>query len=139
MNTTQAFARYGARPKNVQWAFSAVATDGALVISCWQHRLKTRPGHGFRYEDLLARVEHNSNGHNLLEEHLRAAYADGRPVRLVIAIADDPAAVERGENASKIKKTIAVREDVVGRVVDFDGNNYAIDFEPKRVGTPSHA
>jgi len=32
----EAFARLGAKLANPQWAVSAMADDGALVVSCWQ-------------------------------------------------------------------------------------------------------
>ncbi|MFO0967740.1 MAG: hypothetical protein U0793_19435 [Gemmataceae bacterium] len=41
---TEAFAKYGAKLSNPQWAFSALASDGALVLSCWQHKIRIKNG-----------------------------------------------------------------------------------------------
>ena len=37
----EAFAKFGAKPINPMWAVSAIADDGALVISCWSHHCKS--------------------------------------------------------------------------------------------------
>ena len=35
-----AFSKFGAKLDNPMWAVSAIAQDGALVISCWEHYFK---------------------------------------------------------------------------------------------------
>jgi hypothetical protein len=49
-----------------------------------------------------------------------------------VAIADDPAAVDAGGDASKIGKTFDVRPDAIGRVVEYDGERFAIEFRRAR-------
>jgi hypothetical protein len=39
--------------------------------------------------------------------------------------------VDRGEDASTIPKTFHVRDDVIGKVVLFDGDNLALEFRRK--------
>ena len=50
LNFTEAFAKYGAKLSNPQWAVSAIAEDGAFVMSCWAHYIKSLEG-CMRYED----------------------------------------------------------------------------------------
>ena len=127
---TEAFAKYGAVLKNAMWAFSAIADDGSLVLSCWQHKF-TIPEQGvLRYNDRLSRFRQiNTQGKNLLIEHLRRAHDEQLLVRLVIASTKDTASVDAGRDASRLPKTFHLKEDFVGRVVSFDGDEFVIDFK----------
>lgn len=127
---TEAFRAFGAKLVNPMWAYSAIAQDGAVVISCWSHKLKLKDG-VLRYTDHLSRWEPNTPGKNLLIEHLNAAQDQSLPVRLVIATTDQPEVVERGEDASSIRKTFHIKEDVVGKVALFDGDNLVLEFRRK--------
>ena len=128
LGLAEAFARYGAKLANPQWAVTAVAEDGALVVSCWAHYLG-RPAAGvLRYEDRLSRWAHNAAGTNLARRHLEQALRDGLVVRLVIGTSGDPKSVDAGESASDTPKTYHLREDLVGRVVEFDGDRFVINF-----------
>jgi hypothetical protein len=125
---SEAFAKYDAKLANPMWAFSAKATDGSIVLSCWSHKFNSPAKGVMRYADRLSRWRVNTPGKNLLISHISEAYASGLPVRLIIATTRDPAVVDAGDDASKIAKTFHVREDLVGRVTSFDGDNYVIDF-----------
>ncbi len=130
MSFTEAFAKYGASLANPQWAFSAIAQDGSLVISCWQHKF-TRPEQGMlRYTDCLSRWKRlSTSGKKLFIEHLRKAHDEKLAVRLVIVSTEDTAKVDSGEDASRLRKSFHIREDFVGQVVSFDGDAYVIDFK----------
>ncbi|MDI9333127.1 MAG: hypothetical protein QM533_01995 [Cytophagales bacterium] len=125
---TQAFAAYGAKLANPQWSYSAIASDGALVVSCWAHKLKLIAGK-LHYIDKLSRWKPNPPGKNLLVEHLTLALTENKPVRLIIVTTTEPDVVDRGEDASAIPKTFHIRQDVVGRVVNFDGDNFEFEFQ----------
>src|SRR5256885_15397018 len=90
LTLTTAFATYGAELKNTRWAFSAIAADGSLVLSCWSHFLKGYVNGHKRYEDRLSRWETDTPGRQLLTEHLKLAVARNLPVRLIVATVDDP-------------------------------------------------
>lgn len=45
-----------------------------------------------------------------------------------MAKTSDPGAVDRGGDASKLKNTFSVREDLIGKLTSFDGDNYTIEF-----------
>lgn len=128
LNFTTAFARYGAVLKNAQWAVSAIAND-QLVISCWAQYLKAESG-CLVYRDRLSRW--SGPGNNLLKSHLDIAAGESLPIRLVIARSENPEAIDSGEDASKVKKSFSVRPELVGRLVEFDGDEFVIEFRKER-------
>ena len=48
-------------------------------------------------------------------------------VRLVVATLDNPKESVIGD-ASSLPKTFTIEKDLVGKVVEFDGDAFAIDF-----------
>lgn len=128
LTLTAALAAYGAQLKNTRWACSAIASDGSLVLSCWRHLMKSYIDGHKRYEDHLSRWIGAHHGKQLLKNHLSLAVEEDLPVRLVIATLDDPRERTDGD-ASAIKKTFSIHQDAVGKVVDFDGDSFAIEFK----------
>lgn len=124
-----AFARYGAKLKNVNWSVSAVAADGALVVSLWAQHLSTENG-ALVCRDSFGRWR--GPGNSEFRQRVTAAFVSQQPVRLVIARASDPGAVQRGEDASQQKKEFGVREDLIGSVTAIDGDDYTITFVRKQ-------
>lgn len=124
----EAFARFGAKPANPMWAVSAIAADGALVISCWAHYFNGGADGALLYCDRLSRWGGNVLGHDLLRDHLTKALSEQLPVRMVVATTSETEAVDGGRDASKLKKTFHVRKDLVGVVTSFDGDNFVITF-----------
>jgi putative restriction endonuclease len=120
-----AFGRYGAKLKSVQWAVSAVAED-ELVVSCWKHYFQSAMGGALPYEDNLSRW--SGPGNELLKEHLEQAIRDDMPVRLVMAQTDDKEAVASGAAVSSVKKSYSIRKDLVSHVTEFDGDHFRIEF-----------
>ena len=49
-------------------------------------------------------------------------------MRLVVSSTEETGHVESGGDASKVKKDFHVREDLVGEVVEHDGDKYVIRF-----------
>jgi hypothetical protein len=129
----EAFRKLDASLVNPQWACSAVAGDGSLVFSCWQHLIKVESGR-MRYEDRLSRWAHNSLGSSLAAEHLRSAIDHGIPVRLIVARSPRPSDVDQGIAANDSKNDFDPRPDAVGRVVEFDGDRFVIEFSRAAVG-----
>ena len=127
MTFVESFRAFNAELANPQWAYSAKAADGSLVLSCWAHRLKLQGG-VLRYEDYLSRWNVNAPGKNLLIAHLREGLEKQLPVRLVVATAEDPTVIDRGETATGMRNTFHPKPEVVGRVVLFDEENFAVEF-----------
>lgn len=122
MNLTLAgaFGRFGATPGNRLRALSAIATDGAMVLNCSQsHFAHPSPG-VLRYEDRLSREPERSKDIALLGQHLTLARDEALPVRMIVAFSPD---VKRGAASG-----YHVRPDLVGKVVEFDGDHFKIDF-----------
>jgi hypothetical protein len=122
-----AFARYGATLKNVQWSVSAWSSDGSLVVSMWEHhRRKGTPAGTLVFEGSASRWR--GPGNTEFRSNVAQAYAAGASVRLVVVRTTDTAHVEAGGDGSKIPKEFFLKEEVVGRVTEWDGENYAITF-----------
>ena len=117
-----AFRAYKAKLANQNWAVSSVI-DGAVVMSLWKHRFQ---GPGLLYVDRLSRWK--GPGNNLFRQHLTLALQERLPVLLVMSTSSDPAAVDRGEDASKLHNTFSVRPDLVGTVEFISGDDFAIRF-----------
>jgi hypothetical protein len=128
LKLSEAFAEYGAKLVSPQWAVSAVADNGALVMSCWRHYFK-RVDAVLRYEDTLSRWSANAAGNALFKQHIEDALKNKRPVRLVIAKTDDRGTVDSGQDASKAKKEFYCRPEMIGRITHFDGDTFIIDFQ----------
>ena len=125
MTFTEAYAEYGAKLRNVNWACSAITDDeSALVFSCFEDRFDHKRGNIRRYKDKLERWE-NPHGRKLAREHLRKAFEDKLPVRLVSVVLDD----SKNANAKRKQCKPSVCADEIGRVIKFDGDNFVIAFQ----------
>ena len=100
---------------------------GELVVSCWTHYLNPLGGK-LVYSDRLSRWDGNIPGNNLMRKHLEEAVAKDLPIRLVKATTSDIKLVDSGGDASKAKNTFSVRDELVGRVTMFDGDEFVIEF-----------
>jgi hypothetical protein len=116
-----AFGKYGGKPSHRLYSRSAMAADGAMILGCSSTRFRHPAPGVLRYEDTLTRDPARPAESAALGEHLNLARAGKLPVRMVV-IADklSDAGVERRE--------IHVRTDLVGNVVEFDGERYVVDF-----------
>jgi hypothetical protein len=129
LTVNEAFAQYGAKLVNRQWAVSSIAENGDLVMSCWSHYFKSPEKGTLRYSDTLSRWNTNTAGNSLLKEHLASAFKDNTPVRIVFATTEDTGLVDSGLDVSAARKKYHVRRDIKGHIVSFDGNSYILDFK----------
>lgn len=121
LNLVSAFEKFGARPTNRLRGLSAIAADGALVLSC-SHAFFGHPTRGvLRYEDKLSRESTQSKDVTLLGEHLSLARDGTLPVRLVV---HSPANVARAGKSPGFH----ARPDLVGKLIKFDGDHFIVDF-----------
>jgi len=130
---SQCFVQYHAKLINPQWAVSAIAQDGSLVLSCWSLYFSRPNGNTLRYTDKLSRWSGNELGNNLLRSHLEAARTDDLTIRLVIATPLDRRVVDEGKDASKAGNKFHTKPDVEGRLAAFDGDEFVIDFCRKQI------
>jgi hypothetical protein len=116
-----AFGRFGAKPSNRLQALSAMAADGAMVLTC-SHAHFGHPSKGvLRYEDRLSRESPDSKDTQLLGQHLTLARDGALPVRMVVAS-------RAGDKNAGQSPSFHVRPDLVGTVVKFDGDHFIVDF-----------
>ena len=123
----EAFRKYGARLKNVNWSVSAWTDKGELVVSLWDHHsVKDSPPGTLAFADTFQRW--SGPGNNEFRTNVQRAHEIGAPVRLVVVRTLETNRVQSGEDASKISKTFGVRADLIGRVTAADNTNYVIEF-----------
>jgi hypothetical protein len=112
-----AYGRYGAQITNKQRSLSAMAADGSLVLTCLSEKF-SRPGAGIlRYSGQLSQ-EGTSTRVAELGAHLQSARESDASVRAVVIT--PPRGI--------VRRVIHVRTDLVGKVVDFDGDAFVVDF-----------
>lgn len=127
----EAFARYGVTLRNVQWSVSGWAPDGALVVSLWEHHATVRRPEGvLEFTGSVNRWQ--GPGNTEFRENIAKAYEVQPPVRLIVVntiSSGDREVVESGADASTVKKDFDVREDLIGKVTEWDGDRYAVQFK----------
>jgi len=121
LSLSDAFARFGAKPSNRLRGLSAMATDGALVLNCSQEHFG-HPSRGvLRYEDKLSRQSTTPRDTEQLGRHLTLARDGALPVRMVVC---SRTATKSGGCSSSWH----IRPDLIGKVAEFDGDRFVIDF-----------
>jgi hypothetical protein len=121
MNLAEAFALYGADVSRRASRTSAIAADGAIILGCSSRRF-CRPAAGvLRYEDVLCDATGTQEAFRTLREHLELAQSGSLPVRLVII-------TETKAPGRTTSRTVHVRQDLVGSVVNLDDSRYVVDF-----------
>lgn len=123
----EAFARYGATLANVMYSTSAWTPKDTLVLSLWSHHARRGPSGTLEFADSADRW--HSKGNSEFRLNIQRAFESQAEIRLVIAHASDPARIEAGEDARKIKKDHSVRPELVGKVIEWDGSRYLIRFQ----------
>jgi hypothetical protein len=115
-----AFGKFGAKPSSRFGSLSAIAADGAMVINCRQANF-SHPAPGvLRYETRLSSEQAAAGVLKSLGEHLGRAREGELPVRMVVTFAQRQKTAKTGG--------YYVRADLIGKVADFDGDHFAIDF-----------
>jgi hypothetical protein len=123
MNRTliDAFGMFAAKPSNRLAGLSAMAADGAMVLTCSDAHFG-HPSQGvLRYEDRLSRESPDSKETQLLSQHLAMARDGVVPVRMVVAS-------WANDKHGRQSRSFHARPDLVGKVVKFDGDHFIIDF-----------
>jgi hypothetical protein len=121
LNLAEAFAAYGGKAANRLHSQSAMAADGAMILSCSARRF-AHPARGvLRYQDELSRITGHAPETASLGEHLTLARDGSLPIRLIVI-------TETPDAAGKVARSIHVRKDLVGKVVEFDGDKFVVDF-----------
>jgi hypothetical protein len=118
LSISRAYACFGADAAGQQRPLAATAGDGSLVLLCRTGGF-SRPGIGvLRYSAQLSAARAASFRLAILRDQLRNALSAGTEVRLIIET------IAAGRSSGRIH----VRPDLVGKVTDFDGDAYVVDF-----------
>ena len=134
MNLTliDAFSRFGAKPASRLGSLSAIAADGAMVLNCLPaHFGHPAPG-VLRYETKLSTAQAESKIVTTLGEHLTRARDGDLPVRMVVTFPDH-------EKTRARARGYHVRPDLIGKVTEFDGDHFVIDFTRSQPVRPAIA
>ena len=118
LKLADAYARYGAKIPRGQPALSAIAGDGTVVISCQAPKFARTRRDVLRYEDALSTDESGERHRTLLGQHLVLARDGDLAVHLVIVTPP------KGPSP----RIISVRPDLIGKVTEFDGDRFVVDF-----------
>lgn len=122
LSLLEAFGRFGAKPANRLRGQSAIAADGALVLSC-AHSAFRHPSQGvLRYQGKVPKDGDDNAVTNLLGQHLVLARDGDLPIRLVVMTENVDVA------KAKTSRSFHVRPDLIGKLVSFDGEDYVVDF-----------
>ena len=128
LSLIDAFGRFGAKPASRLRSLSAMAADGAMVLNCLPaHFGHPAPGI-LRYETSISAAHAESNIVTSLSEHLTRAHDGGLPVRMVVTF---PQRGREGRTAGH-----HIRPDLIGKVVEFDGDRFVVDFTRPPVARP---
>ncbi len=124
-----AFGRFGAKPASRLGSLSAMATDGAMVLNCRIAHF-SHPARGvLRYETSLSAAQAGARIVRTLSEHLTRARDGDLPVRMVVTFPEREKSGKAGG--------YYVRPDLVGKVAEFDGDRFVIDFTRTQAATPA--
>jgi hypothetical protein len=131
MTLEEAFARYNVKLKNPRYSVSGGNGDGELALCLWEHHFGKRNGNRIQCQDNAARW--GGHGNAEFRRAVDHAFRTGQVIRAVIAKASkkNQETIERGDDASKIKKTFSVKPDWFGKVLEWDGEGYVIEFEDR--------
>jgi hypothetical protein len=122
----EAFAKHGAKLKNVQWSVCAQADDGCLVVSLWEHHFKPPRDGRIICTDRFDRWK--GPGNSEFRERVAAAFEKNQPVRVVVSHTEDPTEVQSGVDAGTLKNTFSIPDSWIGRVSKIDGEQYEFEF-----------
>jgi hypothetical protein len=100
---SKAFSHFGASLRNPRWSYSAIASDGSIVVSCWDHMLEPKGNNS-----LVSRVDFptwtaNHLGRELILEHIRKASDKKLAIRAVVAETATRKPQVEGKDCSKLK------------------------------------
>jgi hypothetical protein len=122
LTLSAAFSMHGALANPPRSAPSAIASDSALVMLCSAEHFVRHTEGVLRYDDRLSRAGVGSSASaTQLAQHLATARDGALAVRLIVQGGRRDAPARGG-------RPLHVRRDLVGRVIEFDGDRFVVDF-----------
>ena len=122
LSLQEAFAIFGGKPANRLHSRSALTAGGEeMILGCSVGRFRHPTPGTLRYEDTLARETTHPTEMQSLGRHLEQARDGNLPIRMVVI-------AERPDATGKVTREIHVRVDLIGKLIEFDGARFVIDF-----------
>ena len=122
----EAFSKYGAKLKNVQWSVCADSPDGSLVVSLWQHHFDRAKDGVISCRGSFARWSGPENRE--FRAKVANAFNTNQNIKVAISRTDQIGEVESGADASKLRNTFSIKEDWIGKVTTVVGDDYEFKF-----------
>lgn len=130
MLISEAFAKFGATQKNVQWSVSSVNESNELVLSLWDQFFEKRGKGTITYLDRVSRW--SGLGNKEFTQNLVMAHEKNMPVRAIIAKSKQPDVVAAGGAASNLGNTFHPKLEWIGKITKWDGDGFEIEFRIDR-------
>lgn len=123
----EAFAKFGATKKNIFSSCGAIASNGDVVLSLWEHHFEKAVAGKITHKDNLERWV--GVGANEFRQLLDLAKSEQRTIRCVVAHTDDPDGVDIKGTNRDVSKWFSAKTDWVGELTKWDGNDYEVVFQ----------
>ena len=129
MLISEAFLKFKAKQKNVNWSVSSFNTDNELVLSLWEQYFNTTENNGSKTQTYIESASRwGGNGNREFIANMDLAKQKNSIIRAIIAKTNHPEIVESGGDASKLINTFSPKLDWVGEIKVWDGDNFEIEF-----------
>ena len=129
MLISEAFSKFKAKQKNVNWSVSSFNNHEELIVSLWEqyfHKTALNGKPSMTYIDKVSRW--SGAGQKEFIMNLDKATETETIVRTIVAKTSKPDVVDKGGDASKLKNTFAPKMDWIGKINVWDGDNFEIEF-----------
>jgi hypothetical protein len=126
MLISEAFSKFKAKQKNVQWSVSAINDSNELVLSLWNQFFEKRSKETMTYVDRVSRW--GGAGNTGFVENLNQAVKEKMKIRAIVARSKRPDIVASGGAANNLGNTFHPKLDWVGVLKLWDGDNFEIEF-----------
>ncbi|MBV6271735.1 hypothetical protein KVP09_02215 [Alcaligenaceae bacterium CGII-47] len=108
----------------IPFAIDGRTALGELVVCLWTHNIEPKRYGTFSYKRPIGYKK--GTHYRRLENELCRAKQTGEDMRIILISTDDPAALESGTPATKLKKSYEAQPHLIGVVTHYDENEYQI-------------
>jgi hypothetical protein len=126
---SEAFGKFKAKQKNVNWSVSSFSDNNELILSLWDQYFKPTQNGGVKTMTYIDRTSRwSGNGNKEFIVNLNLAHKENSIIRAIIAKTNRPDIVEHGGDASTLVNTFNPKGDWIGELKVWDGDNFEIEF-----------
>ena len=133
MLISEAFLKFKAKQKNVNWSVSSFNVENELVLSLWKQYFTSTESNGDKTQTYIDRASRwRGNGNTEFIANMDLAKQKKSIVRAIIANTNHPKIVDSGGDASKLINTFNPKLDWIGEIKVWDGDNFEIEFSREK-------